>query len=189
MITLLSRPMNSMSKLIKGLAALALGASLLAPSWAHAQAELDGKAFQDWTLRCGTVSGTDKQNCLMFQEVFADAEKQQRLLYVEVAYLPNLGDPALVLVMPLGFILQPGVGLQIDQSEPRAYPVRYCVREGCVAEILLDSQQVSAFRAGTEATVIVQNRRGQTVSAGTFSLSGFTAALKTLQEVSPPSTN
>ena len=63
------------------------------------------------------------------------------------------------------------------------------MREGCIAEILLDEAQLSAMRAGSSASVVVQDRRRQTVNVGTFSLRGFTAGMKALQEVNPAPTN
>jgi len=171
------------------LAALALAGCLLTPSLATAQAQFDGKTFQDWTLRCGTIAGTQEERCLMEQFVFSDPEKQKIALRVRVLSVPGTKEPGMQLLFPLGVLLQAGLSLQVGEAEAKKYPITVCLPEGCIAEILLEEGLLGAMRAGTEATVVLQNIRHQNVKAGSFSLKGFTAALKALQEANPATTN
>jgi invasion protein IalB len=138
----------------------------------------DGQEFQDWKLHCGHAQGQTAEICEMRQTV-VDANKKPVLLAI-VGRLPNRPDPGLVMILPLGISIPPGVALKIDQGQEGRAQVTRCLAQGCQVEVLLNPDVLASFKAGTKATVGFQvtdpQGKQQRIDVP-LSLLGFSAAL------------
>ena len=140
----------------------------------------DGETFQDWRVRCAE----DPQNlaaggCFIFQSV-VNNETQQPVMQIAIGYLPEGQAPAVVITLPLGVRVAPGVLLQIDENEAIKLPFERCLPEGCKVQFRLDETNVAAFKAGVAGKIAFQNGGGRNMTLP-FSLKGFTAALASIQ--------
>jgi invasion protein IalB len=138
----------------------------------------DGQDFQDWKLHCGQPQGQTAEICEMRQQV-VDANKKPVLLAV-VGRLPNREMPGLLLILPLGISIPPGVAFQIDQGQVGRAQVTRCLAQGCQVEVLLESELLTSLKAGTKATVgfqITDPQGKQQRIDVPLSLLGFSAAV------------
>ena len=135
--------------------------------------------YKDWAVKCLTPEGGGPKACEMSQSVFADEAKTQRALLVVVGYPEPNGEPAMLLILPLGISLPPGVFLQIDESEPQQVPIERCESTGCRVELLLASSYLEDLNGGTQAVVYAHDRQRRRFTIP-FSLLGFSAGLNAL---------
>lgn len=140
----------------------------------------DGETFQDWRVRCAE----DPQNvaaggCFIFQSVINN-ETQQPVMQIAIGFLPDNEAPAVVITLPLGVRVAPGVLLQIDENEAIKLPFERCLPEGCKVQFRLDEKNIAAFKAGVNGKIAFQNGGGRNMTLP-FSLKGFTKALASIQ--------
>jgi invasion protein IalB len=139
---------------------------------------LEVRQFQDWAVRCGAPAEGAPEACEMVQQRLD--EQGQTVLAIAVGRVPNTDDPGMLIILPLGIWLPPGVVLRVDNGEEVPARVERCERRGCQVELLLEPKVLTLLRAGTEANVLFQiyDENGQPKVVGVpFSLLGFTAAL------------
>lgn len=154
-----------------------LGRTTTAPP-PPAEPGLEVRQFQDWVVRCGSPAEGAPQACEMVQQRLD--EQGQTVLAIAVGKVPNTNDPGMLIILPLGIWLRPGVVLKVDGGEEVPVPVERCERRGCQVELLLEANVLRLLKAGTEANVLFQiyDENGQPKVVGVpFSLLGFTAAL------------
>jgi invasion protein IalB len=107
-------------------------------------------------------------------------EQGQTVLAIAVGKVPSTNDPGMLIILPLGIWLPPGVVLKIDGGEEVPARVERCERRGCQVELLLEPNVLAKLRAGREVNVLFQiyDEAGEPQLVGVpFSLLGFTAAL------------
>jgi invasion protein IalB len=139
---------------------------------------LEVRQFQDWSVRCGQPAEGAPRTCEMVQQRLD--EQGQTVLALAIGNVPNTDDPGLLIILPLGIWLPPGVVLRFDNGEEVPARVERCERRGCQVELLLEANVLTLLRAGREANVLFQiyDENGQPKVVGVpFSLLGFTAAL------------
>ncbi|MCB1736114.1 MAG: invasion associated locus B family protein [Gammaproteobacteria bacterium] len=141
----------------------------------------NGAKFKDWTVACEEVGeeGKKTQVCHLFQ-IFTAGEKKRPLLRVAVTYLPGEDSPYLVLTMPLGMALPPGVQLQIDDGEKQRIPVNTCLPDGCRAGGNMADAMIDALKKGSTLKISFADMNLKTATVP-VSLSGFTAGLASLK--------
>ncbi|KZC97660.1 invasion associated locus B family protein [Oceanibaculum pacificum] len=141
-----------------------------------AQPELTTERVQDWTVRC---TKTTPQRCEMVQSV-KERESNRDILMIIIGYRENERQPRALILMPLGVLLPPGLGIQVDKAEPRGLPFRHCEPGGCLAPWNMSDSDVAALKGGTQLTVIATDQAGKQVGLP-VSLKGFTAAYAKLK--------
>jgi invasion protein IalB len=137
----------------------------------------DGKVLQDWTLRC-QLPQPDQEICEMRQRIVD--QNGNRVVLAVVGRLPNIDIPGLLILLPLGIPLPPGIFFKIDQGQEERVPVERCECEGCRIELLLDDRLLPRLKAGNQATVsfhIYDGEGEQPRVDVPISLIGFSAAL------------
>jgi invasion protein IalB len=139
---------------------------------------LEVRQFQDWAVRCGRPAEDASQACEMLQQRLD--EQGQTVLAIAVGKVPNTDEPGMLIILPLGIWLPPGVVLRFDNGEEVPSRIERCERRGCQVELLLEPNVLALLRAGREANVLFQiyDEHGEPIVVGVpFSLLGFTAAL------------
>jgi invasion protein IalB len=145
---------------------------------APAEGTLTERQLQDWTVRCGRQSPEGPRVCQMEQQ--QTDNEGHTVMAVAVGEVPGTSDLGLLVVLPLGILLQAGVTLQIDGGGEVPLQVDRCERQGCRIEMLLEPDLLSRLKAGTEAKVFFEapDPQGDRQRLGVpISLLGFTAAL------------
>ena len=107
-------------------------------------------------------------------------EQGQTVLAVAVGKVANTDNPGMLIILPLGIWLPPGVVLKVDGGEEIPVRIERCERRGCQVELLLEPKVLTILKSGREANVLFQiyDENGEPKVVGVpFSLLGFTAAL------------
>lgn len=137
------------------------------------------KRFNVWGTRCDQDVKTKKlSDCHAFVDVRA-GEQKQRFMYLGIGYLPKKTDLFAFVMTPLGTILPPGVGINVDDKVKFGGPFAFCIPLGCQAEIKLTDEQVKALKSGKQFEVLFR-LMGQGVVKVPVKLDGLSAALADL---------
>lgn len=131
----------------------------------------------DWQVVCKTPAGSKNEVCALVQDVTSESNPNVGLS-VQFQMAKESGT-VLRVFAPLGVLLPPGLGLQIDETKVGHAPFVRCQSLGCVAQVTLSADLVQRFRQGKTAWFIVY----QTQEAGIgipVSLKGLPEALDTL---------
>lgn len=137
------------------------------------------KQFKIWGTRCDQdVKSKKLTDCHAFIDVRA-GEQKQRLMYLGVGYLPNKPELFVFVMTPLGTILPPGVGINIDEKVKFGGPFAFCIPQGCQSDIKLTDEQLKALKSGKQFEVLFR-LMGQGVVKVPVKLDGFSAALADL---------
>lgn len=139
--------------------------------------EIVRDTFGDWQVRCAP----DGEDCFMYQLALDD--EQNPVAEVSLLRLPA-GETAVAgvtVVTPLGTLLPPGLGLQIDTNEARQYPFAWCSQVGCFSRFGLDEAAVNGMKRGRSGrlTLLSVGAPDRPVVLE-VSLMGFTAAYDSL---------
>jgi invasion protein IalB len=143
---------------------------------------LEVRQFQDWAVRCGRPAEGAAESCEMLQQ--RHDEQGQTVLAIAVGDVPNNDNPGMLIILPLGIWLPPGVVVKVDGGREVPARVERCERRGCQVELLLEPDVLTVLKSGREANVLFQiyDQSGQTKVVGVpFSLLGFTAALEEIK--------
>jgi invasion protein IalB len=144
----------------------------------------DGQQFQNWTLHCKQAEG-NSEYCEMHQRVVN--KKGERVLLAVVGRVKDFNDPGMLILLPLGIALPPGVFLQIDNGQRQPLEIKLCERQGCRIEMLLKPELLAQLKAGTKATITfyIYDQQGKQPQIDVpVSLLGFSAALAEVQKPS-----
>jgi invasion protein IalB len=139
---------------------------------------LEVRQFQDWAVRCGRLAEGAAEACEMLQQ--RQDEQGQTVLAIAVGDVPNNDSPGMLIILPLGIWLPPGVVVKVDGGKEVPARIERCERRGCQVELLLEPDVLTVLKSGREANVLFQiyDQSGQPKVVGVpFSLLGFTAAL------------
>lgn len=141
-----------------------------APAAAKADAP---KVSPEWFKLCGNDQQSKANVCAV--QSFALAEAGNVVAEVRVLEVKQEGKTkrALEALIPVGFLIAPGVNLVIDQNKP--VPGRYtvCFPNGCIIEAAITDEFIASLKKGTELTVFAANQQGNWVGAK-VALAGFT---------------
>lgn len=102
----------------------------------------EGETFGTWKLSC---PGSDP--CRLAQSVVV-GEKRELLLTARAYKVP---EPVLVVSLPQGIYLAPGLALQIGTGKSRRYPFETCMDDGCHSGLKLDGALLTELFASKNA--------------------------------------
>lgn len=134
-----------------------------------------------WVKLCEeqTLKKDDKEQkinvCLTHHERFHPTTGQP-LISAAIRQLDNPKQEIMMIMVPLGRLLKPGLALKIGEGKPMELPYSYCTALGCVAETKATPELIDAMKKSGEmaiGTVDVSRKR----IAFKVPLSGFTRAL------------
>ena len=139
------------------------------------------KRFDVWSTRCdANPKDTKQKDCHAFVDVRI-GEQKERILYLGVGDIPKKTDGSLFIfaITPLGTILPPGIGVQIDGKTKFGGPFLFCVPVGCQAEAPLTAEQAKALKSGKQIEVVFKHAREGDVKIP-IKLDGFSKAVADL---------
>lgn len=151
-----------------------LVSSSLAPLWAQAEGQVrTGERFQDWQVLCEQVPG-GAEGCFISQAIVD--EDNEPVMQVSVG--PLEGETAMVIYLPLGIDLRPGILFQIGDRLQREFRFQVCLPQGCRVIARVDEEMLAAMRAGTTYQVAIRPFGTEQIGVLEGSLMGFTAGLR-----------
>lgn len=134
--------------------------------------------YQDWRLTCPARKEKDV-NCRMSQDI-VDSKSGQSVasivLFKEVAKDTKKETTLLAVNVPLGVLLDPGIGLKFG-NDIKTYPYKTCLEGGCLATIPADEALQKTLAGTDDAAISVARLDGKTVQLP-FSTKGFADARK-----------
>lgn len=131
--------------------------------------------YDDWSVRCFAVESQAPCDVL---QVGTNAETQQRVSLVSIAYLPATQSYAAQIIVPLGVALARGLSLEAGEGSLTGVKFNRCERDGCYVEIALPQPTVDSIRLLTEDTLITVFSYGPGDALELpFSVSGFSEAM------------
>jgi invasion protein IalB len=143
-----------------GLCALALAAGM---SWSAAAEAADQTAVKAqhgfWQVVCKTPEGAKAELCALVQDVTSESNPDVQLS-VQFHQSPD-GNKVLRVHAPLGLLLPPGLGLQIDKEKVGNAQFVRCQVVGCVAQVTLPPELLAKFTAGKTAWFIIYQTKEQ----------------------------
>ncbi len=124
----------------------------------------------DWLKACGKDEVQNKKICYTTRDFVA--ENNQPLL--AAAIYDVVGDPKKFVrfLLPLGFMIQPGIRFSIDNAAPVGGKFSMCLPNGCFAEAESNAAFIEQMKKGTNINVQVINQVGQEVKL-VVPLAGF----------------
>lgn len=110
----------------------------------------------DWLKVCGKDPATSKQICYTTRDFVADNNEP----VLAVAVYAVDGDPEKIVrfLMPLGFLVQPGIRFGVDSGQQEAGRYAICFPNGCFAEAKVKDNVVKALKSGTTLNISTQNQ-------------------------------
>jgi len=156
-----------LASMLAGLA-LATGVALYA-----GPAAAQGEEENPWVKICNSDPQANKEVCLTMQEL--RSESGQMLASVQIRESPGEARKLLLLSVPVGLLIQPGVQLQVDGAQPDTAQYTICFPNACYAELPIDDGYVNKLKAGGKLQLTAVNQQGREVRFD-LTLIGFTAA-------------
>ncbi len=157
---------------LAGVTALAM--ALSAPAAAQDAAPSgEGPNLGNWIKICAEDETNEgAESCLVTQEVRTDTGE----FLASVSVRDNEGQEnpkTLMIAVPPGTLLQPGLRVQVDEGEQEAGRYVICLPNACYAELEIEDPFIDQMKRGQNLVVSVINNQGQAVGIG-LTLVGFT---------------
>jgi len=110
----------------------------------------------DWIKICGEDQAAKKTICYTTRDFVSD--QNQPVLAVAVYDIQGEPQKVVRFLLPLGFILAPGVRFSVDQGAPQPGKYAVCFPNGCFAEVPIKDDIIAALKKGTSLSISVQNQ-------------------------------
>jgi invasion protein IalB len=118
----------------------------------------------EWTKVCGKDPGTQQDVCYTTRDFVAENDTPVLALAVYETRAGNQVQRTVRFLLPLTFLLQPGIRTNVDAGQPVAGRYTICVQNGCFAEFTATEAFINSMKRGTTLTVQVQNQAAREVS-------------------------
>ncbi len=143
---------------------------VLTPGASSAQDAAEGPT--PWTKICTENKKTKKEICLISQEI--RSESGQFLASVAIREITGNEDGALLISVPPGMLLQPGISFKVDDNEPRAVKYGICFEKYCYSELAIKKNVIDEMKGGNNLTVTTYTQQAKAIGFE-LTLAGFTA--------------
>ena len=126
-----------------------------------------------WAKLCSHDEQIGKEICVVSQEL-RSADNGQLVASMSIRLVEEEKN-VLIIAVPTGVILPPGLQVRIDQNEPVGANFTICFPNACVARMELADEFITAMKKGNQIGIAVIDGSQQTIGFP-ISLVGFTAA-------------
>ncbi len=135
-----------------------------------------GATHQDWQVLCeDTPAG---ESCFITQA--AADEDGEAIMQISIGFLE--GERAMVIYLPLGLDLRPGILFQVGENLQREFPFQTCLPSGCRVLARVDTETLNAMRNGTTFRIGVRTMESDRIGVIEGSLMGFTAGFRAISQ-------
>ncbi|WP_420392696.1 invasion associated locus B family protein [Acuticoccus sp.] len=154
-------------------ATFGLAAVLAMPILPSVAQESEGGEQNAWVKICNTDPAANKELCLITQELRTNSG--QFLASAAIREFTGEARKSMLLSVPVGMVIRPGVQLQIDGGEPEKAEYQICFPNACYAERAIDQAFIERLKAGGKLRLVAYNQQGKQVRFD-LTLIGFTSA-------------
>ncbi len=124
-----------------------------------------------WTKACNTNPNTQKEICFISIELRTNTG--QFLSNIAIQETEGEARKKLLVAVPTGVLIQPGLRIQIDDSKPVQAKYSICAPNACYAELAIDDTFINAMKQGGEMRVAPYNQQAKEI-VFKMTLIGFT---------------
>jgi invasion protein IalB len=145
------------------------------PAPAPAQPQAQAPA-SPWIKICNTNQQTNQEACVVSQEL--RAETGQPIAVVTIQLGQEAGKYGLGIVVPVGFVLPPGIAVSVDGNKVGTAQYTICIPPTanqapvCLAQAPVDDTFISALKKGNKLELVVVNPQNKQIPIG-MTLAGF----------------
>lgn len=135
-----------------------------------------GVIMQSWQLVCPSAKEKDRA-CEIGRDVIDD-KSGQRIGRLAIMTEKGKKEPSLVMTVPLGVLLRPGLGFRLAGEAVKTVPYATCDAGGCSAVLPFDAKMKDAMLNAQDAAFVIttpQDRNGVDVA---FSMKRFAEVYK-----------
>jgi invasion protein IalB len=156
-----------------------VGLGLLCAASVSASAQDDAAPAMQaspWTKVCNTNPQTNAEACVVTQELRAETGQPIAVVSLQLGQEP--GKYGLGIVVPIGFILTPGIGLTVDGAKQGTAQYTICIPPAnnqpsvCLAQAPVNEDFISALKRGNKLQLVLVNPQNRTIPIE-LSLAGF----------------
>lgn len=160
-----------MSKFLKrALIGCAL-AALAMPSSAVSVSAQTKEEKSPWVKVCNVDPKVNKQIC--FTSLEQRTNTGQFLASLGVKEVEGEARKLLIIAVPTGRLIQPGLGVQVDTGKLVQAKYSICVPTTCVAELVIDDGFIASMKQGGKVTLTTFNQQAKAIPLE-MTLVGFT---------------
>jgi len=129
-----------------------------------------------WIKVCNTNAETSQEVCVVTQEL--RAETGQPIAVVTIQFGQEPGKYGVGIVVPVGFVLPPGIALNVDGAKQGAAQYTICIPPTnnqppvCLAQAPVDENFVTALKKGNKLQLVVVTPQNKQIPIE-LSLAGF----------------
>lgn len=165
-----------MAKSFNRVGAIARGAlagliTLGCVSVAAAQTPEAGSEESAWVKVCNVNPQTKKNMCLVTQEL--RTETGQFLASVAIREIEGEDRKTLLIAVPPGMLIQPGLRVQVDGGKQEQAKYGICFPNACYAELVINADFIAGMKRGTKLVLTTLNQQAKAVGFD-LTLIGFT---------------
>jgi len=166
------------SRAALGLAA-AIGAFALPFGASAQQAAASAEPPAAWLKICNTNPQNNQEACILTQELRAETGAPIASMSIQMGVEP--GKYGIGVMVPLGFILPPGITLSIDGQKAGQAQFAICVPQSqqqpsaCVARALVDDKFIAALKKGNKLSLVLTSPQNKPIPIE-LTLAGFSKA-------------
>jgi invasion protein IalB len=120
-----------------------------------------------WLKVCGTDPNTKKQACVVSQEI--RAESGQPIASISLQPTPDPKKFGVGIVVPLGFVMPPGIALNVDGEKKATAQFVVCIPgqqkqpAACIAQAAVTDDFVGSLKKGNKLEMMITTAQGKTV--------------------------
>lgn len=130
--------------------------------FASAQDEIPARTFGDWVVNCSEQEN-GKIGCGMSQ-VAVYENTAERLLRIDLRYIPSTQVATVQFIMPLGVSLEFPPQLFVEGAFSAEVPLNYCMPDGCYSTFVLRPQVLEKILAMEKGNIQLQAANGHMMS-------------------------
>lgn len=158
---------NVLKRGLMGCAVAALAISSSAVGVSAQTAEEDSP----WVKVCNVDPKVDKQVCLTTQELRTNTG--QFLASVALREIDGEARKALLIAVPTGMLIQPGLRVQVDAGKQTQAKYGICFPNACYSELVIDAGFVATMKQGGKIVLTTLNQQAKAIPLE-LTLIGFT---------------
>lgn len=138
------------------------------------QAKPQGKS-SSWFKLCDSTKGENPRNICLTHHERIDSNTGMVLVSVAVRKIEGQEKENLMVMVPLGMAIPPGLQIRVDEQKPIPLNYSFCYAQGCTAEAEATDEIVQKLKKGEKLVVAAINLKGRPVGFP-VPLNGFTKA-------------
>jgi invasion protein IalB len=133
-------------------------------------------AASPWIKVCNTNPQTKAEVCVVNQEL--RSETGQPIAALTIQSTKDPGKYGVGIVVPIGFILPPGVMLAVDGAKQATAQYTICIPQNnrspaiCIAQAAVEESFIASLKKGNKLSLVVVNPQNKAIPID-MSLSGF----------------